>query len=103
MEATIQSTNRAINIDINVSINVDALKAIIQRGLQTITQSAWQAIKQRVLMTVKQATNVCCNVGAAAWDAVREKVRTIDVGNVLSNLWIGGWSIACFYLIYMYA
>lgn len=36
MEATIQSTNRAINIDTNVSINVDALKTIIQR--------AWSAV-----------------------------------------------------------
>ena len=30
MEATIQSTNRAINVDVNTSINVDALKAIKQ-------------------------------------------------------------------------
>lgn len=80
MEATIQTTNQAINIDINVSINIDALKTNIQRGLQ--------AIKQRVLMARKQATKVCCNV---------------DVWDVLSNLWIGGWSVACFYLIYMYA
>jgi len=95
MEATIQSNNQAINIDINVSINVDALKAIIQRWLQAIKQSAWQAIKQCVLMAIKQATKQCCNVCAA--------VRTVDLGNVLSNLWIGGWSVACFYLIYMYA
>ena len=91
MEATIQSNNKAINIDINVSINIDALKANIQRGLQ--------AIKQRVLMATKQATKMCCNVGAAVW----MKVRTVDVQDVLSNLWIGGWSVACFYLIYMYA
>lgn len=95
MEATIQTTNQAINIDINVSINVGALKANIQRGLQAIKQSALRAIKQRVLTARKQATKVCCNVGAA--------VRTVDLGNVLSNLWIGGWSVACFYLIYMYA
>lgn len=88
MEATIQTTNQAINIDINVSINIDALKTNIQRGLQAIKQSAWTAIKQRVLMARKQATKVCCNV---------------DVWDVLSNLWIGGWSVACFYLIYMYA
>ena len=91
MEATIQSNNQAINIDINVSINVDALKTIIQRGCQ----ATWKAIKQCVLMAIKQATKKCCNVGAA--------VRTVDLGNVLSNLWIGGWSVACFYLIYMYA
>ena len=91
MEATIQTTNQAINIDINVSINIGALKANIQRGLQ--------AIKQRVLMARKQATKVCCNVGVAAWT----KVRTVDVWDVLSNLWIGGWSVVCFYLIYMYA
>lgn len=48
MEATIQSTNKAINIDINVSINVDALKAI----------------KQRLLQAVKQAIKKYCNVGA---------------------------------------
>ena len=50
MEATIQSTNRAINIDINVSINIDALKAIIQRGLQ----ATWKAINVYVLQSVKQ-------------------------------------------------
>lgn len=99
MEATIQANNQAINININVSINVGALKANIQRGLQTIKQSALTAIKQRVLTATKQATKVCCNVGAAAWT----KVRTVDVWDVLSNLWIGGWSVACFYLIYMYA
>ena len=99
MEATIQSTNRAINIDINVSINVCALKANIQRGLQAIKQSALTAIKQRVLTATKQATKVCCNVSAA----VRTKVRTVDVWNVLLNLWIGGWSVTCFYILYMYA
>lgn len=51
MEATIQSTNRAINIDINVSINVDALKAIIQRGWQ----ATWKAIKQHLWLRVKGA------------------------------------------------
>ena len=91
MEATIQANNQAINIDINVSINVGALKANIQRGLQTI--------KQRVLTETKQATKVCCNVSAAAWT----KVRTVDVWDVFSNLWIGGWSVACFYILYMYA
>ena len=50
MEATIQSTNRAINIDINVSINVDALKAIIQRGWQ----ATWKAINAYVLQLIKQ-------------------------------------------------
>ena len=50
MEATIQSTNRAINIDINVSINVDALKAIIQRGWQ----ASWKVINVYVLQPVKQ-------------------------------------------------
>ena len=69
MEATIQTNNQAINIDINVSINFGELKANIQRGLQ----------------------------------AIKQCVRSIDVGNVLSDLWIGGWSVACFYLIYMYA
>lgn len=91
MEATIQANNQAINIDINVSINVGALKENIQRGLQ--------AIKQRVLTATKQATKVCCNVGAAAWT----KVRTVDVWDVLLNLWIGGWSVVCFYILYMYA
>ena len=99
MEATSQTTNQALNIDINVSINVDALKTNIQRGLQAIKQRAWTAIKQRVLTETKQATKVCCNVSAAAWT----KVRTVDVWDVFSNLWIGGWSVACFYLIYMYA
>ena len=50
MEATIQSNNQAINIDINLSINVDALKAIIQRGWQ----ATWQAINVYVLQPVKQ-------------------------------------------------
>ncbi len=50
MEAIIQSTNRAINIDINVSINVDALKTIIQRGWQAI----WKAINVYVLQPIKQ-------------------------------------------------
>ena len=50
MEATIQSTNRAINIDVNVSINVDALKAIIQRGWQ----ATWKTINVYVLQQIKQ-------------------------------------------------
>ena len=50
MEATIQSTNRAINIDVNVSINVDALKAIIQRGWQATRK----AINVYVLQPIKQ-------------------------------------------------
>lgn len=50
MEATIQSTNRAINIDINVSINVEALKAIIQRGWQATRK----AINVYVLQPIKQ-------------------------------------------------
>lgn len=50
MEATIQSTNRAINIDVNVSINIDALKAIIQRGWQ----ATWKAINAYVLQPIKQ-------------------------------------------------
>ena len=50
MEATIQSTNRAINIDVNVSINADALKAIIQRGWQ----ATWKTINVYVLQPVKQ-------------------------------------------------
>jgi len=50
MEATIQSTNRAINIDINVSINVDALKAIIQCGWQ----ATWKAINVYGLQPIKQ-------------------------------------------------
>ena len=40
MEATIQSTNRAINIDVNISINVDALKAIKQH-LWLRVMGAW--------------------------------------------------------------
>ena len=40
MEATIQSSNRAINIDINVSINIDALKAIKQH-LWLRVMGAW--------------------------------------------------------------
>lgn len=99
MESTIQTTNQAINIDINVSINVGALKANIQRGLQAIKQSALTAIKQRVLTARKQATKACLNVSAAAWT----KVRTVDVWDVLLNLWIGGWSVSCFYILYMYA
>ena len=50
MEATIQSTNKAINIDINVSINVDALKANIQRGWK----ATWKAINVYVLQPIKQ-------------------------------------------------
>ena len=82
-----EATNISIKQQSSVSINVETLQAI--------KQSAWQALKQCVLMAIKQATKQCCNVCAA--------VRTVDLGNVLSNLWIGGWSVACFYLIYMYA
>ena len=78
-----EATNISINQQSSVSINVETL----------------QAIKQRVLTATKQATKVCCNVGAAAWT----KVRTVDVWDVLLNLWIGGWSVACFYILYMYA
>lgn len=80
METTIQATNNAINIDINVSINVGALKENIQRGWQAMVKASKQFYRKACMM-----------------------VRTIDVRNVLSNLWIGGWTIALFYLIYMYA
>jgi hypothetical protein len=91
MEATIQSTNRAINIDINISINVDSLKAIIQRG--------WQAIKQRVL----QATNKRINVGAWSLPRLYRKelrlaravARAINAHPTISNicLWLMGVGI----------
>ena len=60
MEATIQSNNKAINIDINVSVNVGALKANIQRGLQ----DAWQAIKQRVLSVMANWLRRYCSRSA---------------------------------------
>jgi hypothetical protein len=91
MEATIQSTNRAINIDINISINVDSLKAIIQRG--------WHAIKQRVL----QATNKRINVGAWSLPRLYRKelrqaravARAINAHPTISNicLWLMGVGI----------
>lgn len=96
MEATIKSNNKAINIGINVSINVCALKANIQRGLQ--------ASKQRVLQAVKQATKQ----GALTLPRLYSKelrlanavARAIAAHPTLSNLWIGGWTIAGIYLIF---
>lgn len=92
MEATIKSNSKVINIGINVSINVCALKANIQRGLQ--------ASKQRVLQA-------CCNIGALTLPRLYRKelrltrvlARAIAAHPTLSNLWIGGWTIAGIYLI----
>ena len=53
--------------------------------------------------------NVSINVDALkaniqrGLQAIKQRVRTMNVQVVFSNLWIGGWSVACFYLIYMYA
>jgi len=118
MEVTIQTTNKAINIDVNVSINVDALKANIQRGLQEIKQSAWQAIKQsvliqtkqRVLKAVKQATNKRVNIGALTLPRLyrmvllisRAAVRTIDAHPTLSNIFLWAMCAACFWAVLTY-
>lgn len=91
MEATIQTNNQAINIDINVSINVGALKANIQRGLQTIKQH--------------------CNVGAWSLPRLyrqelrmaRAVARTINAHPTISNvcLWLMG--IGIMVEIFLYA
>ena len=94
MEATIQSTNRAINIDINVSINVDALKAI----------------KQRVLQAVKQATNKRVNISALTLPLLyrmvllmsRAAVRTIDAHQTISNIFLWTMCAACFWAVLTY-
>ena len=114
MEAKIQSTNRAINIDINVSINIDALKANIQRGLQdawkAIKQSVLMPIKKRVLQTVKQATNKRVNIGALTLPRLyrmvllmsRAAVRTIDAHPTISNIFIWAMCAACFWAVLTY-
>ena len=110
MEATIQSTNRAINIDINVSINVDALKAIIQRWLQAINQSVLISTKQRVLQAVKQATNKRVNIGALTLPRLyrmvllmsRAAVRTIDAHPTISNIFLWAMCAACFWAVLTY-
>ena len=68
---------------------------------------------EATIQTNNQAINIDINVSVNVevlkaiiqhgLQAIKQCVRSIDVGNVLSDLWIGGWSIACFYLIYMYA
>jgi len=100
MEATIQSTNKAVNIDVNVSINVGALKANIQRGLQ--------AIKQRVLSVVAKWSMVngqwsITRLYRQELRMARAVARMIDAHPTLSNIWIGGWAVACLYLIFVYA
>ena len=99
MEATIQSTNKAIIIDVNVSINVAALKATLQHGLQSI--------KQRVLLSIKQH----CNVGAWSLPRLYRKelrmaraiARAIDAQPTLSNiaLWLMGIALA--FEVFMFA
>ena len=100
MEATIQSTNKAINIGVNVSTNVGALKANIQRGLQ--------AIKQRVLSVVAKWSMVngqwsITRLYRQELRMARAVARMIDAHPTLSNIWIGGWAVACLYLIFVYA
>jgi len=90
MEATIQSTNRAINIDINISINVDALKAIIQRWLQ--------AIKQRVLSVKLSLPRLYRMVLLMS----RAAVRTIDAHPTLSNIFLWIMCAACFWAVLTY-
>lgn len=110
MEATIQSTNRAINIDINISINVDALKAIIQRWLQAINQSVLISTKQRALQAVKQATNKRVNISALTLPRLyrmvllmsRAAVRTIDAHPTISNIFLWGMCAACFWAVLTY-
>ena len=93
MEATIQSTNKTINIDVNVSINVDALQAIKKRVLSAIADkfsairsqfSVWRVYRHQLRLA-------------------RAVARTIDRHNVISNLWIGGWTAVLFLYIVMFA
>ena len=93
MEATIQSTNKTINIDVSVSINVDALQAIKQRVLSAVADkfsvirsqfSVWRVYRQELRLA-------------------RAVARAIDRHNVISNLWIGGCTAALFLYIVMFA
>ena len=102
MEATIQSTNKAINIGVNVSTNVGALKANIQRVLSAVAKlSIFRSTSGR-----SQGENFQFSI----WRVYRQELRLaravarmIDTHPTLSNLWIGGWAVACLYLIFMYA
>ena len=102
MEATIQSTNKAISIDVNVSINAGALKANIQRVLSAVAKlSIFRSTSGR-----SQGENFRFSI----WRVYRQELRlaravarTIDAHPMLSNIWIGGWAVAGIYLIFMYA
>ena len=113
MEATIQSNNKAINIDVNVSVNVGALKANIQRVLQ----DAWQAIKQRVLSVMANWLRRYCSrlIGAFTLHfslirlyrkelrLARAMARVIDEHPTISNvcLWLMG--LAFMVEVFLYA
>jgi hypothetical protein len=86
-----EATNISIKQASSVSINIETLTAILQ--------GAWQSTKRY------------CNVGALTLPRlyrqylkmVRAISKVIDAHTTLSNLWIGGWTAACIYLIFMYA
>lgn len=88
-----EATNISINKQSSVSINVDALQTIKQRVLSAVV-SKFSALRSQF----------------SVWRIYRHQLRlaravarAIDRHNVISNLWIGGWTAALFLYIIMFA
>ncbi len=94
MEATIQSTNRAINIDVNVSINVDALKAIIQH-LWLRVKGAWLRVLSLRVWRCNQGLMSLPRLYRRQLRMARAVARVIDAHPTISNiaLWLMGIGI----------
>ena len=88
-----EATNISIKQASSVSINVETLQAIKQRVLSVVV-SKFSALRSQF----------------SVWRVYRHQLRlarvvarAIDLHNVISNLWIGGWTAAFIYFIFMYA
>ena len=88
-----EATNISIKQSSSVSINVETLQAIKQRVLVAVA-SRFSALRSQF----------------SVWRVYRHQLRlaravarVVDRHNVISNLWIGGWTAAFIYFIFMWA
>ena len=92
MEATIQSNNKAINIDVNVSVNVGALKANIQRVLSAVANSSLFTLHSSLIRLYHQELRMA-----------RAMARVIDEHPTISNICLWLMGLAFMVEVFLYA
>jgi hypothetical protein len=87
-----EATNISIKQSSSVSINVETLQAIKQRLLSVINDSSFFILHSSFSRLYRHQLRLA-----------RAVARAIDRHNVISNLWIGGWTAALFLYIIIFA